>query len=182
MKIILKIAAIIAFVLILVTGNELRKTVRTSTESVCKRIIIKKNTEINFSNFYNYGYNIEIRLLNENKSYYDFLKYKIKINGVAKDVTSKISLSNSFVNIGFFPGTIDDNCSFKILSMGKQFEGKSAYLLIDVCGGGPSVGNFWMKEMRPMIRKTFWTTTIIFLFLLLVIYGNKIKVQFAKRT
>lgn len=170
LKLTLKILAIIIFIVVVVTGNELLTPLRDSTISVSEIIQIEKGAKINFRTHYDYGYTIELKVENSPVTRLSRLKYELTIDGDSKSIDDHFGLGNAVVQIGEFKAHEGDKCSFEILEVDKSLIGKNGLLRIDVNGGGPSIGNYWAKELRPTIKMIFSISLLSFIILLLIIY------------
>lgn len=165
----LKILLIINIVVVAMTGCELVNPLREETESVSQVIPIQRGTKINFTTYYRYGYYIQLKIENANETQWSDLRYKLIVDGHAEITNDRYRLGDSLVNIGSFSANKDDQCSIELLDVGNEVHGQKGLLIIDVSGGGPSVGNYWAKEMRSAVKKIFFGSLIISIVLILVI-------------
>lgn len=157
-KIVLLIFASISLLITLFSGLELLKPLRNDTHSVVQTIVLKPNTTISFETHYDYGYRIELKL-DSNETICDSLGYELTIKQLFNNQTTTnkqlITLGNAYTFIGDFSADEGDECSLTFTSVGSNLRGKKVNLFIDVIGGGPSVGNAFARELRPIYQKTF---------------------------
>lgn len=172
MEAVLKLIAISVFIVAVVLGTELLRPVRTSTKSVSKIIPVKKGVKIDFETHYSYGYFIALNSIDSNAAELRFVKYKLTIDGDVRIGEVKSTSANGDLKPGTFSADEGDLCSFEILDFNDEAAGKNAFLMIDVNGGGPSVGIAWEKEFRPVTKRVFWGVSGLFILLLALIYKD----------
>ena len=169
MKIALKIIAILSFAVAILTGSELLNPIRNQTASVNKVITLKTHAPLAFETYYDYGYRIKIIAENLNETIMDSMAYVLQVNSTKEKFQDLYSVGNAFIDIGSFRADEGDNCRLTFTSIGSKLRGQKVRLIIDVNGGGPSVGNVWAKELRPVVSILFWVSTGLFVLMLLVL-------------
>ncbi len=155
---------------------------RNDTSSFGQVVTLTKNKIISFETDYRNGYNIEVKfkdtVFNNKESFEDFLSYELEINGDKEKHSGVFNFSNKFNNIGSFGADEGDKCSLTFTSVGSALIGKQVILVVDVAGGGPSIGNAFTRDIRPTIQKIFQISGPIFLLmfsLLLLTHFKKIR-------
>lgn len=169
MKIALKIFATLSFAFAVITGSELLKPLRYDTASVSQIIALRPNKTITFETNYDYGYIIEIRSENLDHTITDSINFNLDIDGNKEDFINTYNVGNAPIEIGSFTAKEGDNCRLKFTSIGPDLLGQNVRLIIDVNGGGPSVGNVWAKELRPTIRIIFLVSATLFVLMILLL-------------
>lgn len=150
------IMGVLLLTVIVFTGNELRKPLLTSTVAVDTIMRLKKGKTITFYPSFDYGYTIRIRTRDTTESLYETIGYELSIDGVKQRVRDQFPVGSVCTTIGTFSAEEGDECSIKFTHLGHKLNGKQVSLLIDVNGGGPSVGFSWQKEFRFLLHLGLW--------------------------